>query len=203
MSKLILTEWYALDLEPRIISEAANPNTPLILKNKILQRANTKNYNGRIYPYEVLMREVKKYSQLVDERRALGELDHPDQAVVELKNVSHLITNINIDGDDVRGDIEVLNTPAGRTLKEIISQKVKIGISSRGLGSLQQESNSDIVQDDFELITFDAVSSPSTQGAYLVTEGLLKSVDKFNNLRSVLHDILKDSYFKDKEESLL
>jgi hypothetical protein len=166
----------------------------LIIKDKLLQKANTKNHNGRIYPREVLFREVKKYSVIVKERRALGELDHPDSPIVELKNVSHLITDIYLNEDEVRGTLEILNTPAGRILRDVIQQGVKIGISSRGIGSLQQEAGSNIVQDDFELIAFDAVSSPSTPGAYLV-EGLNKNIDRFNNLRNILHGILKDSYF--------
>lgn len=190
--KLVITEYCQLELDDELIAEAAKPTGPLVLKDRLLQKANTKNHNGRIYPHEILMREVSKYSHLVKERRALGELDHPDSPVVELKNVSHLVTNIYTNGDEVRGDIEILNTPAGKTLREIISQKVKIGISSRGLGSLQQESDINIVQDDFELIAFDAVSSPSTPGAYLVTEGALRNVDRFNGLRSVLYDILKE-----------
>jgi hypothetical protein len=193
--KLILTEWYELEIKSELVEEAVKTGQPLILKDRLLQRANIKNHNGRVYPTGVLMREVSKYNELVKQRRALGELDHPDSPVVELKNVSHLITNLYTNGDDVMGDIEVLNTPAGRTLREIIEQKVKIGISSRGLGSLQKEADTNVVQNDFELIAFDAVSSPSTPGAYLVTESKLRELDRFNGLRSVLHDILKDSYF--------
>jgi len=194
--KMVISEWYALELTPEQLNEAAGDSSkPLILKDKLLQKANTKNHNGRIYPSEVIFREVKKYSQLVGERRALGELDHPDSPIVELKNVSHLITNIYEQGDDIRGDLEILGTPQGQILRTIIQQGVKIGISSRGIGSLQREGEANIVQDDFELIAFDAVSSPSTPGAFLV-ESLQYEVDKFNNLRNILHGILKDSYFK-------
>ena len=194
--KMVISEWYALDLTSDQLNEAAgDPNKPLILKDKLLQKANTKNHNGRIYPADVIFREVKKYSQLVNERRALGELDHPDSPIVELKNVSHLVTNIYERGDDIRGDLEILNTPQGKILRSIIQQGVKIGISSRGIGSLQREGETNIVQDDFELIAFDAVSSPSTPGAFLV-ESLQYEVDRYNNLRNVLHGILKDSYFE-------
>jgi len=193
---MVISEYYLLELTPEQINEATvDPTKPLILKDKLLQKANTKNHNGRIYPNNVLFREVKKYSQLVKERRALGELDHPDSPIVELKNVSHLITNIYEQGDDVRGDLEILNTPQGQILRSIIQQGVKIGISSRGIGSLQHEGDANIVQDDFELIAFDAVSSPSTPGAFLV-ESLQHEVDRFNNLRNILHGILKDSYFE-------
>lgn len=196
MKKCVISEWYELELEPELIEEAQkDPTKLLVLKDRLLQKANTKNHNGRIYPSEVLFREVNKYKTLVDERRALGELDHPDSPVVELKNVSHLITDIYLQEDEVRGSLEILNTPPGKVLREIIQQGVKIGISSRGIGSLQQEQGSNIVQDDFELIAFDAVSSPSTPGAFLV-EGLDREIDRFNNLRNILHGILKDSYFE-------
>lgn len=194
--KCVITEWYELEIDQSLIKEAMDdPSKPLVLKDKLLQKANTKNHNGRIYPPEVLFREVKKYSQLVKERRSLGELDHPDSPIVELKNVSHLITDIYERGDEIRGDIEILNTPQGQILRSIVQQGVKIGISSRGVGSLKQEGGTNIVQDDFELIAFDAVSSPSTPGAFLV-ESLQHEVDPYNNLRNILHGILKDSYFE-------
>jgi len=195
-NKLLITEYYALDLEPELIAESEkNPDAPLIIQDRLLQKANTKNHNGRIYPPEILFREVKKYGEMVKERRAMGELDHPDSPIVELKNVSHLVTDIYVKGDEVRGTLEVLNTPAGKTLKSIIQQGVKIGVSSRGVGSLQQESGLNVVQDDFELIAFDAVSSPSTPGAFLV-ESLQYEVDRFNNLRGILYQIMPDTYFK-------
>lgn len=194
-NKCVISEWYELELDSELLREAReNPNQPLVIQDKLLQKANTKNANGRIYPREVLFREISKYKKLVEERRALGELDHPDSPVVELKNVSHIVSDIYIKDDEVRGSLEVLSTPAGKILRDVIQQGIKIGISSRGIGSLQQESGSNIVQDDFELIAFDAVSTPSTPGAYLV-EGLNREIDKYNNLRNILHGMLKDSYF--------
>jgi len=119
-----------------------------------------------------------------------------NSAIIELKNVSHLVTDIYMRDEEVRGSLEILNTPPGQILKNLIQQGVKIGISSRGIGSLQQEAEINVVQDDFELIAFDAVSSPSTPGAYLV-ESVGKNVtDRYNGLRNILHGILKDSYFK-------
>lgn len=194
--KLILTEWYELQLTPDVIQEAVESNGPLILRNKVLQRANTKNHNGRIYPLDILTREVEKYKQLVKERRALGELDHPDSPVVELKNAALLITDINMIGDEVRGDVEILNTPPGQILKNLALQEVKLGISSRGVGSLREAEAGDIVQDDFELIAFDAVSSPSTPGAYLVSESKKFKIDKYNDLRRILYDINGEDYFR-------
>jgi len=193
--RMIIQEWYELDVDPEMIREAKENSGPLIIQDKLLQQANVKNHNGRIYPNSVLVREVEKYKGLVEKRRAMGELDHPDSPIVELKNVSHLITDIYMRGDEVRGTLEILNTPPGQILRNIIQQGVKIGISSRGVGTLQRENDTNIVQDDFELIAFDAVSSPSTPGAFLV-ESMQFDVDKHNNLRNILHGILKDSYFK-------
>lgn len=192
--RCVISEWIELSVDPKVVNEAKESGGPLILQDKLLQKADTQNHNGRIYPRAVLMREMKKYKELVESRRAIGELDHPDSPIVELKNASHLITDIYDSGDDVRGNIEILNTPNGKILRGIIEQGVKIGISSRGIGSLQQEGESNIVQDDFELIAFDAVSSPSTPGAFLV-ESLQHNVDRFNGLRNVLHGILGDDYF--------
>ena len=177
--RLVISEWFELELTPEMIQEAERTSGPIIIQDKLLQKANTRNHNGRIYPREILEREVGKYSELVKKRRSLGELDHPDSPIVELKNVSHLVTDIYMKNDEVRGSLEILNTPKGQILKNIIQQGVKIGISSRGVGSLQKESDMNIVQDDFELIAFDAVSSPSTPGAFLV-EGLNRdSIDRF------------------------
>ena len=195
--KLILTEWYELQMSPEMIAEAKDtPSGPLILKDRVLQRAEAKNFNGRIYPREILEREVKKYEQLVNERRALGELDHPESPIVELKNAALLVTEIHMDGDEVRGTVEILNTPPGNILKNLALQGVRLGVSSRGVGSLKEDVDGAIVQEDFELIAFDAVSSPSTPGAYLVTEGKLNKVDKYNDLRNVLYDINGEDYFK-------
>ena len=195
MDKLILTEYYMLDVDDQILKEAAESSGPLILKDKVLQKSDVKNANGRIYPADLLMREMKKYDELVRERRALGELDHPDSPVVELKSVSHIITEIHETDGVVRGDIEILNTPQGDILRNLIKQNVKVGISSRGIGSLQKEGSVDIVQDDFELIAFDAVSTPSTPGAYLVNESTMPT-DRYNNLRNIVYEILGDKYFE-------
>jgi hypothetical protein len=193
--KIIMTEWYELDLSPDLIKEAKDSGGPLIIRDRLLQRADTKNHNGRVYPMNLMTREVNKYSKLVNERRALGELDHPDSPIVELKNVSHLVTHIYMKNDEVRGDLEILNTPPGKVLAGIVEQGVKIGVSSRGVGSLKRVNGENIVQNDFELIAFDAVSSPSTPGAFLVENYQRESLDKHTNLRNILHGILGDSYF--------
>tara|TARA_Y100000034_G_scaffold2603_1_gene3165 strand:- start:946 stop:1521 length:576 start_codon:yes stop_codon:yes gene_type:complete len=149
-----------------------------------LQRANAENQNNRIYPRPILEREVDKYHEMIDENRALGELDHPDNAVVNLANASHLIKDIWWEGDDLKGVVEILDTPAGSILKSLIESGVKLGISSRGLGSTQKNSNGkDIVQDDFQLVTFDFVSNPSTQNAFMMSESVELSAEEERTFR--------------------
>jgi hypothetical protein len=135
----------------------------------ILQRAGAENQNGRVYPKPTLMREAQKYEQLIKERRALGELDHPDSTVINLKNVSHNVREIHWEGDDLCGTVEILATPSGNILKELLKAGILLGISSRGMGSTKQmEGNKIEVQEDFELIGWDFVSNPSTHGAFMV-----------------------------------
>lgn len=137
----------------------------------ICQRAGVKNGNGRIYGKETLSREVQKYQEAIKDRRSLGELDHPDDSVINLKNASHLISKMYWDGGNVMGKIEVLNTPSGQILKELVKSGVKLGISSRGMGSVKQVNGDTIVEDDFQLICFDIVSEPSTPDAYIYPDG--------------------------------
>ena len=134
----------------------------------ILQRAGAENQNGRIYPKEILMREAKKYETLIKERRALGELDHPDSSVINLKNVSHNIKEIYWNGEDLMGVVEILPTPSGNILKELLQAGILLGISSRGMGSVKPIGENKVeVGDDFELIGWDFVSNPSTHGAFM------------------------------------
>lgn len=160
----------------------------------VMQCANTQNGNGRVYPHNVLMREVKNYQKMVKERRALGELDHPDTSVINLANASHLVTEIWSDGDKVMGKIEVLNTPSGRVLKELVNAGVKLGISSRGMGSIREESGQTIVEDDFQLICFDMVSDPSTPGAFMMSEARDRSnvFTKADRINRILNNIIKE-----------
>ena len=134
----------------------------------VLQRAGAPNQNKRRYPKEILQRECKKYEQLIKERRALGELDHPDSPVINLKNVSHNIVEIYWEGDDVWGVVEILSTPSGNILKELLKNNIRLGISSRGLGSVKDmHDGTVVVQEDFELLGWDFVSNPSTHGAFM------------------------------------
>lgn len=147
----------------------------VVLVKGVLQRADAQNQNGRVYPKEILEREVKKYQQLITEKRALGELDHPESSVVSLKNVSHNIRECYWKGDDVVGVVEILPTPSGNILKELLKAGIRLGISSRGMGSVQSiGDNKVMVAEDFELIGWDFVSNPSTQGAFM--ENLNESV---------------------------
>ena len=136
-----------------------------------LQTADKQNGNGRVYPHNVLKREIKNYMNAVKDNRACGELDHPDDSVVNLKNVSHIVTDIWWEGQDVMGKIKVLDTPSGRILKDLVTAGIKLGISSRGLGSVTESANGTVtVENDFQLICFDMVAEPSTPGAYVFAE---------------------------------
>ncbi len=161
----------------------------------VMQMAETKNHNGRVYPMNLLEREVQKYKNLVEQRRALGELDHPESSVINLQNCSHLVTDIWMEGKKVMGKIEVLPTPSGRILQTLVKSGVPCGISSRGMGSVREQDGITLVEDDFQLICFDMVSDPSTPGAIMsqVNEAKdmsspLKRVDRVNVL---LNDILR------------
>jgi len=148
-----------------LVNEDASGRT--IVKG-ILQRAGAENQNGRVYPMQILQREAKKYETLIKERRALGELDHPESSVINLKNVSHNVREIHWEGNDLCGTVEILPTPSGNILKELLRAGILLGISSRGMGSTRQlEGNKVEVQEDFELIGWDFVSNPSTHGAFM------------------------------------
>ena len=168
--KKLLVDCMTFDISTEQLNESMKEHNGKLIVSGVLQRADAKNQNGRIYPRQILAREAKKYSTVqIKERRALGELDHPDSSVVNLNNVSHNIREMNWEGDDLVGTVEVLSTPAGNILKELFKSGIKLGISSRGLGSVKEmnEDDSVEVQPDFELIAFDFVSNPSTHGAFL------------------------------------
>jgi hypothetical protein len=160
------------------IQEDANGRT---LVKGVLQRAGAENQNGRVYPKNILDREVKKYQQLIQERRALGELDHPESTVINLKNVSHNIKEVHWEGDDVVGTVEILPTPSGNILKELLRAGILLGISSRGMGSTEPLSGNRVqVKEDFELLCWDFVSNPSTHGAFMrpMNESVNRKLDE-------------------------
>jgi len=178
-----------------LLVETFTPSSFLITENKsmrgnplvegILATCEVKNGNGRYYKRELWEREIKKYLDLVAENRAIGELDHPDSQIINLKNVSHNITKIWWDGDKIMGIIEILPTPSGNILKALIENKIKLGVSSRGLGSLKQMGELLEVQDDFELVCFDFVSNPSNPGSYMMPINENKSYSNINPYHSV------------------
>jgi len=171
--KQVIVDYIPFEISPQQINEAMKENNGKLIVKGVLQRAEAKNQNGRVYPRNILVRESKKYDEnFVKQKRALGELDHPDSSVVNLQNVSHNVTEMHFEGDNLVGTCEILTTPSGNILRELFKNGIKLGISSRGLGSVEmvQEANGDTVSkvgDDFELIAFDFVSNPSTHGAFL------------------------------------
>jgi len=180
--KNLIVDYLPFEIKPEQINESMKNNNGKLIVRGILQRAEAKNQNGRVYPREILQREAKKYEkEFISERRAMGELDHPESSVVNLQNVSHNIRDMHWEGDNLLGEVEVLGTPSGNILKELFKAGIKLGISSRGMGSVEAIDEDDTgkqtvaVQPDFELIAFDFVSNPSTQGAFLhpTNEGVL------------------------------
>ncbi len=160
-----------------------------------LQEADVQNGNGRVYPHKVLMREVENYKKLVKEKRALGELDHPDDSVINLKNASHMVTDIWMDDKAVMGKVKVLNTPSGQVLKSLVESGVKLGISSRGMGSVSEGGGNVVVQEDFQLICFDFVSEPSTPNAFMMREAKgfnNKVFTKADRINRLLNEVLKE-----------
>tara|TARA_A100001011_G_scaffold239102_1_gene247087 strand:+ start:108 stop:731 length:624 start_codon:yes stop_codon:yes gene_type:complete len=181
--KNLIVDYIPFDISQDTINEAVKENNGKLVVKGVLQRAEAKNQNGRVYPKEILMRESEKYSDnFIKQKRALGELDHPDSSVVNLSNVSHNITEMHFEGDNLIGTCEILTTPSGNILRELIKNGIKLGISSRGLGSVEtvnEGPNDQPVQkvgQDFELIAFDFVSNPSTHGAFMYP--MNESVDK-------------------------
>lgn len=187
MSKSVLCGYTPLSYDRALVTEAIASGNGRVEISGVLQRANAKNQNGRIYPRAILEREAQKYQQLIKERRALGELDHAQDAVVNLKNVCTNVIELHWEGDDLCGTLEVLTTPSGNIVKELMRNGIRIGVSSRGVGSVRQIDEDTVeVEDDFNLICWDIVSNPSTFGAFL-SEGVdynspQVKVDRINSL---------------------
>jgi hypothetical protein len=194
---VLLKEWMPLTYSPDLIKESRLTNGGKIMLRGVLQRANTLNQNGRIYPQAVLSREIDNYQKFIRENRALGECDHPDTSVVELKNVSHIVREAKMDGEVVTGVVELLDTPSGKILQSLVEAGITLGISSRGVGSTRKQGDSVVVQDDFQLICFDIVSEPSTPGAFMMNESkvisgrdLKKTFTKSDRINRIFTDIL-------------
>lgn len=201
MSKALLREYFALceggvcqdlltESEKNFVKEGG-----MILSGK-LQEGDRQNGNGRVYPTGVLSREIDNYKQLVKDMRALGELDHPESSIINLNNVSHLVLDVWMEGKVVMGKLKVLDTPSGKILRSLIEGGAQLGISSRGLGSIEQKGGKTMVQDDFQLICFDIVSDPSTPDAYMrIAENKIPErqiFQKKDRVNRLLNDIINE-----------
>ena len=199
---MLLQEYRPFNVDKQLVEASIKNNKSLVVTG-VLQRAEAKNQNGRVYPREILEREVKLYMEgPVKENRAMGELDHPESSVINLQNVSHNIKRCWWDGDDVMGDVEVLPTPAGNILKALFASGITVGISSRGMGSVQENlaEGTVEVQDDFELLCWDFVSTPSTHGAFMAPKGralqegkVVVPEYKYTNVNNIIRDIICDN----------
>ena len=203
--KQLLVDYLPFEVKPEQIIESMKDNHGRLVVRGVLQRAESKNQNGRVYPREVLVREAKKYhKEFIKQSRAMGELDHPESSVVNLANVSHNIKEMHWEGDNLLGTVEVLSTPSGNILTELFKSGIKLGISSRGMGSVETVSEagdepSQEVQPDFELIAFDFVSNPSTHGAFMypMKESVNKDVPvgrtcgEYCKVESLINDIMR------------
>ena len=197
---MLLTEYRPFKVNKQLVEQSIRDNKPLRVSG-IIQRAEAKNQNERVYPKEILMREIQKYIDgPVKEKRALGELDHPESSVINLQNVSHNIVEIKVKGNDVYGTFEILSTPAGNILKELFRNGITVGVSSRGMGSVEESLNEGTleVQDDFELLCWDFVSTPSTPGAYVSPVGLNENKIKipeykYTKVNNIIRDIICDN----------
>jgi len=193
----LLIDTIPFTMTKRQINESLEDNNGRLIVNGVLQRAEAENQNGRVYPRSILEREVEKYKgREIKENRAFGELDHPESSVVELKNTSHIIRDVYWKGDDVMGKVEVLKTPSGNILKELLEAGCTVGISSRGMGSVKEASsgNTVTVEDDFDLICWDFVSNPSTHGAFMrpMNESVVGNVktQSYKKINTLVRDII-------------
>jgi hypothetical protein len=189
--KKLLIETHAFKVSPQQLTENISEAGNLLVEG-VLATAEVQNGNGRYYAKSLWEREMDKYKELIEQRRSMGELDHPESSVVNLKNVSHLISEYWWDGDNVMGKIEILPTPAGNILKELIKHGVTVGVSSRGMGSLEQRNGMMEVQDDFELLCWDFVSTPSNPGSYMhqIKEGKEIQTHDYTKVNQIVTEIL-------------
>lgn len=196
MSKELLIERISnFTLTPQLLQESVRVNKGRLIVEGVVQRANSKNGNGRVYPEDTLRREVQKYKDTyIKENRALGELDHPESPIINLKNVCHNILDLWWQGDDVMGKIEILPTPSGNILKELLLAGITVGISSRAMGSVKQIGETVEVQDDLDIVCWDFVSTPSTQGAFMeiVNESLNHNAPKQQPQLQKINELITD-----------
>jgi len=206
MEKNLIVDTIPFIVRPEVLAEAIRHDGKLLVSG-VIQRANAINQNKRLYPKPLLEKVVNNYMTLIGERRSLGELDHPDSAVVNLSNTSHLITELHWEGDDLLGTVEILPTPAGNILKALLTAGVLVGISSRGLGSTRNIPGGAVqVEDDYEILCWDMVSNPSTQGGFMrpITESYDAAKDtkfgKYSRANSIIMDIITTLNVKSRGE---
>ena len=191
--KKLLIETHTIKISPTQLTENVSGESGNLLVEGILATAEVKNGNGRYYSKQLWDREMDKYNELIEQRRSMGELDHPESQVVNLQNVSHIISGYRWEGNDIIGKIEVLPTPAGNILKALVGNGVTVGVSSRGMGSLEENREGVMeVQDDFELLCWDFVSTPSNPGSYMhmIKEGIEIPKHNYTKVNSIIHEIL-------------
>ena len=196
MSKQLLIEYSAFQPLPQSLTEAKRLANGNMVVSGLVQATDKPNANRRIYPYPILQMQVDKYiAGPIAENRALGELDHPESSVINLKNVSHNITRLYWEGKDLYGDVEILPTPSGNILKELFKNNITVGISSRAMGSVTPIGEGLVqVEDDLDLICWDFVSTPSTYGAYMKPVGGLRESKDYTiqPKSSRIHELISD-----------
>ncbi len=193
MSKQVLVETLSFTPTPISLTEGKRTKNGNPLVKGILATVEVKNGNGRYYSRDLWEREIDKYNEVIKENRAVGELDHPDSSVINLKNVSHTVRDLGWDGDNIMGTIEILPTPSGNILKSLIDNNITVGVSSRGMGTLKPMGEVQEVQDDFELLCWDFVSTPSNPGSYMaLSEGKQHNItqNKYHKVNSIITEIL-------------
>ena len=187
---MFITDTFVIE-NLQVLEESKNKGTMRIAG--IFQRADSPNQNNRIYEKTLLVREMTRLDEAIEERRLMGELDHPTHDAVKLGNVSHLVTKLTMKGNDMLGEAEILNTPCGQVAQALIKGGVKLGISSRGMGSLTERGGYALVNDDFKLVTFDLVADPSTKGAF---PGLV------NESKEFIEETIRTTYDKALNEKI-
>ena len=185
----LISEFNDYAVEPVIVESNENGKKDYFIEG-IFMQSEIKNRNGRIYPKEVIQKEVKRYNkEFVEQDRAFGELGHPEGPTINLDKVSHMITKLEEDGNNFVGRAKILSTPNGQIVKNLIDDGAKLGVSSRGLGSLESKGNAQYVKDDFQLATAgDIVADPSAPEAFV--EGIMEGVEWiYENGRLKAYDI--------------
>ncbi len=193
MSNLLVDYIGSINVSADQINESMAQNNGKVIVSGVMQRGNAFNQNQRKYPIDILKRESQKYKNVyIAENRALGELDHPESSVVNLANVSHNVLDLWWDDQNLMGKIEILSTPSGNIAKELLKSGIRLGISSRGMGSVKNLGEGKVeVQDDFEIVCWDLVSNPSTQGAFM--DKLNESVaTKMSSKQSTINSLISD-----------